>query len=228
MAQEREHTPNTTAGGQQDKQSGIPIYRKVGNFIMRPDQVPAEIQAYVRDRLGYDAEGNPRKDEKGEEIKPAVVPAKENGSYKGTIILNSESYIVQSVGKEARTAVVHRKDDVELVGSKLKWRDENKKLHNADVQIYYNDDKAKAYPWDKNKTLGQEAAKGAPEKPALKPEAVLEKAQQYAADNIKNAKQREAFLKHMENMTQQFSAQKPEPARAGKTEQAKPAPDIER
>lgn len=224
-------TEDHTAGAA-GKQAALPskeASKKVGNFVMKSELIPAELQAFVKERLGRDQEGNPKKDETGAEIKPAVVPAKENGSYRGTVILNNENYIVQAVGKEAKTAVVHRKDDVELMGSKLKWRDENKKMHNADVQIYYSGEKAKAYPWDKEKALAapaKEASKDAQDKPALKPENLLEKAQQYAAENIKNAKQREAFLKHLENVTQQATGrQQPEqPSKAPTTaEQGKTA-----
>lgn len=218
MTQER----TSGAAGKQSESPAKDTLKKVGDFVMKPELIPTELQAFVKERLGRDPEGNPRKDEKGADLKPTVVPAKENGSYKGSIILNNENYIVQAVGREAKTAVVHRKEDVELMGSKLKWRDENKKLHNADVQIYYSGDKAKAYPWDKEKALAataKEAGKNSQDKDGLKPENLLEKAQQYAAENIKNVKQREAFLKHLENVTQQ-ATDRQQPEQPGKAPKA--------
>lgn len=211
------------AGNTPSKDAQAP--KKIGDFVMKPDLIPAEIQTFAKERLGRDAEGNARKDDQGAEIKPSVVPAKENGSYKGRIILNNDAYIVQAVGREEKTAVVHRKEDVELMGSKLKWRDENKKLHNADVQIHYSGDKAKAYPWDKEKAIGEPAKEKAAEKPIVTPEQLLAQAQQYAAENIKNGKQREAFLKHLENVTHQATApqqQQRQPAPA--PEQSRPRP----
>ncbi|MDR1709144.1 MAG: hypothetical protein LBS70_05430 [Candidatus Accumulibacter sp.] len=198
-----------------EKKADIPQVKKAGEFIMKHEDIPAEIQTYVQERLGRDSDGNQRRDETGAEFKPSIVPAKENGNYKGTIILNADNYIVQTVGKEARTAVVHRKEDVALMGSRLQWRDENKKLHNADVQIYYNGNKAKAYPWDREKAL--EAAR-TPGKTAMNAETVIEKARQYAAESIKGAKQREAFLAHLENFGRQLSGREPPGQTAAKPE----------
>lgn len=163
-----------------------------GQYISPPEKIPQEIKAFVDKRLGHDANGVQRT-ENGAPVKPSVFPAKENGSYKGKVILNTETHLVQSIGKDEKTAVVHEKANIELVGSKLKWRDENQKMHNADIQIHYKDGKGKAFP------LAAEKAQEA-EKPGLTSEQYLQKAQAYAADNIKNAKSRESFLKHVENM----------------------------
>jgi len=184
--------------------------QRAGEFVMPPDQIPAELSAYVKQRLGVDQNGDPRRDESGQVIKPGVVPAKEHGSYKGTIILNNADYLVQAVGKDQRTAVVHRKADVELVGSKLAWRDQNQRMHGADVQIHYSGSTAKAYPWDRDRALAASTqSKDAPSphavEKALKPETLIAQAQQYAAENIKSPKSREAFLRHLEAVTQKVT-----------------------
>lgn len=172
--------------------------KDAGQYITPPDKIPQEIKAFVEKRLGQDSQGNQREDDKGNAIKPSIFPAKENGSYKGKVILNTETHLVQSIGKDDRTAVVHDKANLELMGERLKWRDENQKLHNADIQVHYQDGKGKAYPLAKDKD-GDKPQPSA-ERSGLSPEQMLEKAQQYAVENIKNAKSRDAFLKHMENM----------------------------
>lgn len=170
--------------------------KDAGKYVSAPDKIPHEIKAFVDKRLGQDAKGDPRVDDQGNTIKPSVFPAKENGSYKGKVILNTETHLVQSIGKDEKTAVVHDKANLELMGERLKWRDANQKLHNADIQIHYQDGKGKAYPLAKDNEKPQQAAS----LNGLNPEKMLEKAQQYASENIKNSKSRDAFLKHMQNM----------------------------
>lgn len=170
--------------------------KDAGKYVTAPDKIPQEIKAFVEKRLGQDSKGDPRQDDKGNAIKPTVFPAKENGSYKGKVILNNETHLVQSIGKDEKTAVVHDKANLELMGERLKWRDANQKLHNADIQVHYQDGKGKAYPLAKDNEKPQQAQNRA----GLSPEQMLENAQKYASENIKNAKSRDAFLKHMENM----------------------------
>ncbi len=177
-----------------------------GQYVSPPEKIPHEIKAFVDQRLGKDSNGIQRT-ENGAPLKPSVFPAKEHGSYKGKVILNTETHLVQSIGKDEKTAVVHEKANLEMVGTRLKWRDENQKLHNADIQIHYKDGKGKAFPLATDKEQS-EAKKPAPaERPGMTGEQYLEKAQLYAAEHIKNAKSRESFLKHVENMTKPELAQ---------------------
>lgn len=198
-----------------------PTKKDAGNYITPPDKIPHEIKAFIDKRLGHDADGNQRT-ENGAPVKPSVFPAKENGSYKGKVILNTETHLVQSIGKDEKTAVVHEKANLEMVGNRLKWRDENQKLHNADIQIHYKDGKGKAFPHASEKEQPQKTT--APERVGFTPEQYIEKAQIYAAQNIKNAKSRESFLKHVENMakpelTQNKQASPKQPAKAQSSEQ---------
>lgn len=121
--------------------------KEVGNYIFPHDEIPKEIITHAEARLGE---------------KTNVNPARFNGDYKGTVILNSDKYIVQAVGNREQSAVVHLKKDIELVSDNLKWRDQNNRMGSTDVAIHYNEDKARVYPWnrqieldnmEKNKTM---------------------------------------------------------------------------
>ncbi|MDR0564690.1 MAG: hypothetical protein LBG78_07145 [Azoarcus sp.] len=144
----------------------------------------------------------------------SIVTPKENGSYKGQVLLNSDVWLVQLVGKEGNTAVVHQKKDIEFVGSSLIERNEHKKLNKADVQIHYKGEKARAYPWKKEKELHtspKETAKATP----LTPETLAAAAKKYAETEIKNVKSRDAFLRHIEGLGKSIAApEKTAPAQA--------------
>lgn len=163
-------------------------------YVMTHTEIPKEISALVESKLGKGAEAH---------------PAREDGSYKGRVLLNSDQYLVQSVGAEGRSAVVHRKGDVELQGSNLKWRDENKRMGSVDVQVHYDGDKGKVYPWDRER----EAA-----------DRLKARAESYAK-GISDPKEREAFVGHMKAMLDKPREQQraSEPAKA----QQKPEPKQE-
>lgn len=188
-----------------------PRPKDAGKYITAPDKIPPEIKAYVDKRLGQDENGNPRKDENDKVISPAIFPAKENGSYKGKVILNNDTYLVQTIGKDERTAVVHEKANLELMGERLKFRDQKQTLHNADIQVHYTDGKAKAYPVKNEQQQGGVEKQAGVEKAAINNEQMLQKAQEYAAENIKNGKSRDAFLKHFENVVNPERSQSPSP-----------------
>lgn len=127
---------------EQEKQTGGKP--KPGAYIKT--QIPVEYTAYAQTKLGVGADGQPKLGDDGQPLKIAVVPARENGSYWGKVFLNREGHLVQSVGKDQNTAVVHNKDRLELVGQRLQWLDENKRMGGTAVQIHYHGDKAKVYP----------------------------------------------------------------------------------
>lgn len=104
--------------------------RDPADYLFHRNDIPLEVKAFALARLGNDAQ---------------VHPARRNGSYKGTILLNSRDWLVQALGRHMKTAVAHRKTDVMLVGS-VKWRDENRRLGGAAVQVHYNGSSGKAYP----------------------------------------------------------------------------------
>lgn len=186
--------------------------KKPGEYLIKHEDIPPAVSKLMRDKMGEGSE---------------VHPAKENGTYKGKVIFTNEQFVGQQVGREGKMAIVHRKSDVEMQGNELKWRLENNRLNNAGVQVFYNGDKGKAYPFNLEKqqaaSSGREQPASAPEKPVgITPEKLMEQATKYAAENIKNAKQREAFLKHLGAATEQVKAPK-EAEKVAKSTPAKAA-----
>lgn len=209
----------------------------VGHYLTKIEDVPKEIREYAINRLNpTDAEGNRLKDGSGRLVTASVSTAKENGSYYGPVVLNNDKYLVQAVGKDRLYAVVHSKENVALQGATLSLLDAKKNMGGFSVQVHYNGDKAKVFPWkDKYRTeqdnnLNTPAKESAPSKDAMNPESIMAKAAEYAKQNIKNANQREAFLKHLGNVTQE-AFQQPEAKQTTKQpqpQQAKADNSIER
>lgn len=184
----------------------------VGGYVHKIEEVPKEVRDYAINKLNpVDAAGERLKDAQGNNITARISTAKENGSYYGPVILNNDKFIVQAVGKERLSAVVHHKEDVALQGASLAVLDAKKTMNGTNVQVHYTGEKAKAYPWaDKSKQAADPArdvpekvSQQAPAKDALKPEDFMKQAADYAKENIKNTNQREAFLKHLGNVTEQ-------------------------
>lgn len=126
--------------------AGAKPNRELGKQVMKPEAIPEEIKAAVADKLGADAR---------------AAPAREGGGYKGKVIYANDRYLVQAVGQKQENAVVHRKDDVEFVGQKLGWREQNNMLNGVNVQVHYNGDKAKAYVWNQEREQAARAARAA-------------------------------------------------------------------
>lgn len=125
--------------------------RELGKQVITPDAIPEGIKAAAVDKLGSEAR---------------VAPAREGGGYKGKVIYANDRYLVQAVGQKQENAVVHRKADVEFVGQKLGWREQNGLLNGVNVQVHYNGDKAKAYVWNQER---EQAARAAAAKEAQGP-----------------------------------------------------------
>lgn len=203
-----------------------PASKVVGGYLHKIEEVPKEVRDYAINKLNpVDAAGERIKDAQGNNITARISTAKENGSYYGPVILNNDKFIVQAVGKERLSAVVHHKDDVALQGASLALLDAKKTMNGTSVQVHYTGDKAKAYHWsDKSKQQAADPAKEAPEKAApqapakeaMKAEDFMKQAADYAKENIKNTNQREAFLKHLGNVTEQAfnKQQQPEAIKA--------------
>ncbi|MDP4573441.1 hypothetical protein Q8O96_30695 [Pseudomonas sp. LPH60] len=192
MSQEQAIAPSPSSSAQAKTQS-------IRGYRMDSGNIPQEIRTNVAAVLSPEAD---------------VFPAKENGSYKGPVIHADSNYIVQAVGKSNQTAVIHQRGDVEMMGASLKGRDANNDLVGRNLQVHYRGDQAKVYPWDAQKEAVQRADRTTehrvvPERnsSAVIAGQVLNEAEKYATENIKNAKQREAFLKHLSNVTQQFQPQ---------------------
>ena len=191
----------------------------VGDYLHKIEEVPKEVRDYAINKLNpVDAAGERIKDAQGNNITARISTAKENGSYYGPVILNNEKFVVQAVGKERLSAVVHHKDDVALQGASLALLDAKKTMNGTNVQVHYTGDKAKAYHWSDKSKQAADPAKDAPEKApqqapvkeAMKAEDFMKQAADYAKENIKNTNQREAFLKHLGNVTEQAFNKQPE------------------
>lgn len=191
----------------------------VGGYVHKIEEVPKEVRDYAINKLNpVDGAGERIKDAQGNNVTARISSAKENGSYYGPVILNNDKFIVQAVGKERLSAVVHRKEDVALQGASLAVLDAKKTMNGTNVQVHYTGDKAKAYPWaDKSKQTAEpakdvpeKAPQQAPVKESLKPEDFMKQAADYAKENIKNTNQRDAFLKHLGNVTEQAFNKQPE------------------
>lgn len=110
--------------------------KETGKAVFDLKDVPAEIKTAASARFG----------KPGVEVN--ISAARANGSYRGEV-LASDSYLAQKVGENS--IVIHKKDDLEFVSQKHQWANENKKLGGADLAIHYDEDKAKAYPHDKQR-----------------------------------------------------------------------------
>lgn len=75
-----------------------------------------------------------------------ATPRENGGPYRGEIV-NAERYLIQEVSP--RSVVFHAKDRMELVSERLRWMSENQRLNGVDVQIGYDGDRPKVYPWDR-------------------------------------------------------------------------------
>lgn len=158
-------------------------------------------------------------------------PAKVGGSYKGPVIHADDSFIVQAVGKDRNSAVVHQRSDLEMQGAQLRQRDRNHDLVDRNIQVHYRGTSAKAYPMNpaspaqsSDKPADERSA--APAKPdRMYREFVVATAAEYAQGVFKTAKQREAFVGHVTAMldpnrqispgTPAPSAEKPQAAAKG-------------
>lgn len=107
--------------------------KEIGGYNFPLKDVPQEFKEAAQVRFGKAG------------VAMQMASSKANGTYKGEI-LNSESYLAQQVS--ANSVVFHKKSDVELVSSDLKWRDANQTLNRANVALHYDESKAKAYPHD--------------------------------------------------------------------------------
>ncbi|MCP3050754.1 hypothetical protein K6X12_06535 [Xanthomonas euvesicatoria pv. allii] len=167
MATSKSAANQTPAAGNPEKdEAPRTTQRPLGEYVMDHKEIPKEISAFVTDKLGKDA---------------SVHPAREGGGYKGKVLLNNDQYLVQGVGREGKSAVLHRKEDIEIKGSNLVWRDENKRLGSVDVQIHYDAGKAKMYAWNREREDQMR---------------FVTKAQEFAK-TITSAKERGVFLKHL-------------------------------
>lgn len=108
----------------------------IGEPLFLPADVPNEVKALAEHRFGTPLRmGTPREN---------------GGPYKGEVF-NTEHYLIQEVA--TRSVVFHSKEQMEFVSDRLRWMDENARLNGSELQIGYDGDKPKVYPWDRARDL---------------------------------------------------------------------------
>ena len=125
--------PQASAGSSQtDPPKAAWTRREIGEALYGLDDVPHEMKTLARHRFGA-------------QIRMAT-PRENGGPYRGEVF-NTEHYLIQEVA--TRSVVFHAKERMEFVSDRLKWMDENLRMNGAEVQIGYDGDRAKVYPWDR-------------------------------------------------------------------------------
>jgi len=172
---------------------------KQEKYFINTNDIPKETKDFLKEKVGNDAK---------------IFSPKEHASYKGTVVYSDEKYLAQTVGKDSKTIIVHPHDKLEIIGDVLQNRAANNDLNNRNVQIHYKDVETigKVFSWNKEKEQEKIkealAAKELRETKQMTVKEVKESAKLYAQTNIKNVKQREAFLNHLEKATESLSINK--------------------
>lgn len=169
-------------------------------YRMEATAIPKELRETVAEKAG------PQTD---------LFPAKNGGGYKGKVIHADENYIVQTIGKEAKSAVAHKRSDVELQGASLLSRDANNDLVGRNIQVHYNekDKPGKAYPWNAEQEAS--ARQASADKKVSPSDRLMEAAKTYAAEHIP-AKQREKFMQDIAGVAKLLYPEQAKTAEAGK------------
>jgi putative DNA primase/helicase len=114
----------------------LPTRPSIGEPLFALADVPNEVRALAEHRFGTPLRmGTPREN---------------GGPYKGEVF-NTEHYLIQEVA--TRSVVFHPKEQMEFVSDRLRWMDENARLNGSELQIGYDGDKPKVYPWDRARDL---------------------------------------------------------------------------
>jgi putative DNA primase/helicase len=113
-----------------------PTRPPVGESLFAVADVPDEIRALAEHRFGSPLRmGTPREN---------------GGPYRGEV-LNTEHYLIQEVA--TRSVVFHPKTQMEFVSDRLRWMDEHARLNGSELQVGYEGDRPKVYPWDRARDL---------------------------------------------------------------------------
>jgi len=108
----------------------------VGEPLFALTDVPNEVRALAEHRFGTPLRmGTPREN---------------GGPYRGEVF-STEHYLIQEVA--TRSVVFHPKERMEFVSDRLRWMDENVRLNGLELQIGYDGDRPKAFPWDRARDL---------------------------------------------------------------------------
>ncbi|MGF6609233.1 putative DNA primase/helicase [Paraburkholderia sp. WSM4175] len=113
-----------------------PIRPPVGEPLFEVADVPNEIRALAEHRFGTPLRmGTPREN---------------GGPYRGEVF-NTEHYLIQEVA--TRSVVFHPKAQMEFASDRLRWMDQNARLNGSELQVGYDGDRPKVYPWDRARDL---------------------------------------------------------------------------
>ncbi|PTB19074.1 DNA replication protein [Trinickia symbiotica] len=113
-----------------------PTRPPVGEPLFAVTDVPNEVRALAEHRFGSPLRmGTPREN---------------GGPYRGEVF-NTDHYLIQQVA--TRSVVFHPKVQMEFVSERLRWMDKNARLNGAELQVGYDGDRPKVYPWDRARDL---------------------------------------------------------------------------
>jgi putative DNA primase/helicase len=113
-----------------------PTRPPVGEPLLAVADVPGEVRALAEHRFGSPLRmGTPRQN---------------GGPYRGEVF-NTEHYLIQEVA--TRSVVFHPKTQMEFVSERLRWMDENARLNGSELQVGYEGDRPRVYPWDRARDL---------------------------------------------------------------------------
>ncbi len=113
-----------------------PTRPPVGEPLFAVADVPNEVRALAEHRFGSPLRmGTPREN---------------GGPYRGEVF-NTEHYLIQEVA--TRSVVFHPKTQMEFVSERLRWMDENARLNGSELQVGYEGDRPRVYPWDRARDL---------------------------------------------------------------------------
>ncbi|MFL9989186.1 PriCT-2 domain-containing protein [Paraburkholderia sediminicola] len=108
----------------------------VGEPLFALADVPSEARALAEHRFGAPLRmGTPREN---------------GGPYRGEVF-NTEHYLIQEVA--TRSVVFHPKEQMEFVSERLRWMDGNARLNGSELQVGYDGNRPKVYPWDRARDM---------------------------------------------------------------------------
>jgi putative DNA primase/helicase len=114
----------------------VPARPPVGEPLFGVGDVPNEVRALAEHRFGTPLRmGTPREN---------------GGPYRGEVF-NTEHYLIQEVA--TRSVVFHPKGQMEFASDRLRWMDENARLNGSELQVGYDGERPKVYPWDRARDL---------------------------------------------------------------------------
>jgi putative DNA primase/helicase len=113
-----------------------PVRPPVGEPLFAVADVPDEVRALAGHRFGTPLR--------------MATPRGNGGPYRGEVF-NTAEYLIQEVA--TRSVVFHPKAQMEFVSDRLRWMDENARLNGFELQVGYDGDRPRVFPWDRSRDL---------------------------------------------------------------------------